>query len=137
VPRARGIGFDLPAQALHVNRHGRRAAERVPPDLLEQLAPIEDLPGVLHQECEQVELQRRQVDQTVSDRDRSGARIEQDRADLDRLAVAPWSGSPEDRAHPRQELARRERLDDVVVGAELQARDPVTLLAARREHHHG
>ena len=48
-----------------------------------------------------------------------------------RLARA---AAPHDRAHPRDELARRERLDDVVVGAELETDDAVDLLAARREH---
>ena len=42
--------------------------------------------------------------------------------------------SPQDRPDPRHELARAERLDDVVVGAELEADDAVGLLAAGGEH---
>ena len=40
-----------------------------------------------------------------------------------------------DRADPRDELPRRERLHDVVVGAELEADDPVDLFAPGGEHH--
>ena len=42
-------------------------------------------------------------------------------------------GAPQDRADARDELLGAERLDDVVVGAELQAGDPVGLVAARGE----
>ena len=46
-------------------------------------------------------------------------------------------GAAQHRAHARSELARRERLRHVVVGAELEPDDPVRLLAPRREHDHG
>ena len=42
-------------------------------------------------------------------------------------------GAPQDGADPRDHLASAERLDDVVVGAELEADDAVGLLPARRE----
>ena len=42
----------------------------------------------------------------------------------------------EDRLDPEQELARAERLHDVVVGADLEADDAVDLLALRGEHDH-
>ena len=42
--------------------------------------------------------------------------------------------SAQHRSHPRHELLRAERLHQVVVGAELQADDPVGLLAPRGEH---
>ena len=38
-------------------------------------------------------------------------------------------------AHARDDLLRREGLDDVVVGAELEPEDAVDLLASGREHH--
>src|SRR3954447_23489558 len=41
----------------------------------------------------------------------------------------PRADAPQDGVDPRDELARRERLDDVVVGAEAQADDAVGLLA--------
>ena len=42
-----------------------------------------------------------------------------------------------DRPHPRHELARVERLREVVVGADLEARDLVEVVVARRQHQHG
>ena len=44
------------------------------------------------------------------------------------------STSAHDGPHARHELARGERLDHVVVGAELEADDPVDLLTARGQH---
>ena len=53
-----------------------------------------------------------------------------------RAGRRPTSGSvaPEHRADARRELARRERLRDVVVGPELEPRDAVDLLVARGQH---
>jgi hypothetical protein len=42
--------------------------------------------------------------------------------------------APQDRADAGDHLAAAERLDDVVVGAQLEADDPVGLGAARCEH---
>ena len=44
--------------------------------------------------------------------------------------------APQQRAHPRDQLARRERLGHVVVGADRQPDQQVGLLAARRQHQH-
>ena len=46
------------------------------------------------------------------------------------------AGAAQDRADARDELAGAERLDDVVVGAELEAQHPVGLVAAGGEHDH-
>jgi hypothetical protein len=51
------------------------------------------------------------------------------------LAVA-LAGTAQQRAHAREQLAQRERLDQVVVGAHVQAGDAVVDLAARGEHQH-
>ena len=42
--------------------------------------------------------------------------------------------APQDALHPRQQLARTERLRDIVVRADLQSHDPIGLFAARGEH---
>ena len=43
----------------------------------------------------------------------------------------------QDSADTGDQLARLERLDDIVVGAELEARDPVDDVVAGGEHDHG
>ena len=48
--------------------------------------------------------------------------------------VARHAGAPQRGLHPRAELAHRERLGDVVVGAELEPEDLVDLLALGAEH---
>ena len=48
--------------------------------------------------------------------------------------LAALLDAAEDRLDARRELARREGLRDVVVGAELEPRDAVGLLVARRQH---
>jgi hypothetical protein len=45
--------------------------------------------------------------------------------------------APQPGAHARDQLARREGLDDVVVGADLQAHDAVHFFRARGQHHDG
>ena len=49
---------------------------------------------------------------------------------------ASGSRAAQHRPHAGGQLARRERLRHVVVGAELEPDDPVGLLAARGEHDH-
>src|SRR5262249_12691507 len=50
------------------------------------------------------------------------------------LILVPLLRAAEDRLDPGRELARGERLRDIVVGAELEPSDTVRLLIARREH---
>jgi hypothetical protein len=52
---------------------------------------------------------------------------------LARLALA----APQDGLNSEEQFAHAERLDDVVVGAELEADDPVDLFALCGKHHHG
>ena len=84
--------------------------------------------------CEQVELLRGELDAlaVLRDRPRGGS----SRSGPISIGPAARGGaaSPHDRAHARDQLAGRERLDHVVVGAELEADDPIDLLAARGEH---
>ena len=68
----------------------------------------------------------------------SGNRIQRQPADGDRLGVRGTGGrcpgAPQHRLDTGDELARRERLDDVVVGAHGQAEDLVHLLLLCGEH---
>ena len=50
------------------------------------------------------------------------------------LRLAVDVRAPQQRANARDELARRERLDEVVVGAELETGDAVLFLALGGEH---
>ncbi len=62
--------------------------------------------------------------------------VEQRAARLQLVARAPDALELQVRAHPREQLARGERLDEVVVGARLQALDRALLARARGEHDH-
>ena len=89
---------------------------------------------------EEVELLRGQRDEAAVDVDLAGHRVDAQRAVLDDASDAVGGGrrrrAPQHVAHPRRQLARRERLDDVVVGAELEADDAVDLVGAGGEQDH-
>ena len=66
------------------------------------------------------------------------ARVDPQRADLDRPAAASAAVGPaQDRLDPGDQRARVERLRDVVVGAELEADDRVDVVVPRGEHEDG
>ncbi len=54
-----------------------------------------------------------------------------------RAVVVLVAGAPQQRSHAGQQLAQRERLDEVVVGAGVEAGDAVVDLLARGQHQHG
>ena len=99
------------------------------------------MPGPGHEEGQQVELARGQ--RSVSRRpsvtsapaavDHEVAVDEHGRAGRCRRLPA----APQDRVDAQHQLARAEGLGDVVVGADLQADDPVLLAAERGEHDDG
>ena len=65
-------------------------------------------------------------------------RVDLEVADLDAgLLGGPAFDAAQDRLDAAHELARGERLGDVVVGAELEAEDAVDLVAARGQHDDG
>ena len=63
------------------------------------------------------------------------SRQEHDVAELEPVGRRRRLGAPQHGLDPRRELARRERLRHVVVGAHLEAGDAVGLLVARGQHH--
>src|SRR3954452_15114936 len=121
--------------------HGHRAGvdgRLVAPDAGHQLVAGEDVAGVRGEEPEQLELLRRELDGVAVATRLATAAVELDLAEDDRLARRRVSvAAPENRAHTRRELARRERLSDVVVGPELEPDDAVGFLAAGGEQDHG
>jgi hypothetical protein len=66
-----------------------------------------------------------------------GRRVDRDAADDERSAPRLGPGAPQHRANARDQLARRERLDHVVVGAHLEAEHAIHLVTARGEHDDG
>jgi hypothetical protein len=64
--------------------------------------------------------------------------LDADILELERLDLADLVllGAPQQRPHASQQLAQRERLDQVVVGTRVKSRDPIVDLAARCEHQH-
>jgi hypothetical protein len=120
-----------------VNVEGLGRAEPVHvPDLLDQLLAREHDAGALHQGSQQLELLAREVERLASEGGDPAGLVEPHARDLDRRARRHGGRlrPAQDRAHPSHDLSRGEGLDDVVIRSELEARDPVGLLAAGGEH---
>ena len=125
---------ELPAQPadVHVQRLGGPEPVLVP-DARDQVLAGDDLAGVPDQLGEQVELLARERELVAVQEGPARAQLDPERADHDvrrrgRLHAA------QDGPHPRDHLRPAERLDHVVVGAELEPDDPLELRPARREH---
>src|SRR6266446_6275004 len=102
---------------MHVDR-ARIAGKGVTPDPFEQLVARQDEPAMIEQLPEQVELLRRELDLLITDMHLTPARVDVQITVLNRLvlALAPLGrGATEDRADPRDELARVERFREVIV----------------------
>src|SRR5919201_278276 len=139
VPRGRNLVADTPdgddrrsipelaPQLPDVDVDGARVAgEGVAPDALQQLVAREDEAAMVEQLPEQVELLRRELDLLLPDLHLAPACVDDEVAVLELRALAGGAlrrRTPKDRAHPRDELARVERLRQVVVGADLEADD--------------
>jgi hypothetical protein len=121
---------------VHVDR-ARVAGEGVAPHALEKLVARQHEAAVVQQLPEQVELLRRELDLLVADVHLAAAGVNDQVAvsELSALALLAGGRSPsEDRLHARDELARVERLREVVVGADLEPDDLVHVLVAGRQH---
>src|SRR5262249_3407805 len=127
-----GVLLELLAEPEHVGVHGPRRGEAlVAPHLVEEPLPRQDLPAVLDQIAQEVELLARQADLGPGAEHLAGAQVETGVGELNPVHSLAGAGAPEHRAHPGQQLPQRERLRDVVVGAELKPEDAVRLLAPR------
>src|SRR5581483_9719733 len=81
VARVRRVRLDLFPQAANMHRdRARIAVKLVPPDMVEQLAALEHLPGMRSEEPQQVEFLARQLDRSVVNRHRPRARVNPQRA---------------------------------------------------------
>src|SRR6266540_5312085 len=129
------------ARDVDIERLGR--AEPVPvPDLVDEALAGDDAAGLSRQQLEKLELLAGQLHVPTTQARRPPAAVDPQRADLHDLRAFRCSfraipGPPQHRSDPRGHLTRAEGLDDVVVGAELEADDAVGLLAAGGEHDDG
>src|SRR5215210_702830 len=108
------------------------AIRRVAPDRLEQRAPAEDLARLRDESPQELELDVREVERLSVDSGDAPLGVERNVARHERLDpghVARRNAcAPEQRPDPAPELADRERLGDVVVGAELEPEHRVELV---------
>ena len=132
---ARRAPVDLLPQAADEDVDGAVAMRlAAAPELLEQLVAGDDAAAVERELVEEPELGRRQLGADAVDEGLHLARVDPELLDLDRLAARRLLAA--DRAagrgaDARDELLHRERLDEVVVGADLERVDAVVLGAAR------
>ena len=132
------IGLKLPPQPLDVHVNRLRGPCEVVPGELRELVPAEYPAGVFHQRIKQRELPLGQADRMLV-HERLGLReVEGDLADRNILvnpAATPVQvGAPQQGGDPSEQVARREGLDDIVVGSRQQRPDNLILLPALREH---
>ena len=117
---ARGSSPSLRAQVADVNVDDVVIAEPLPaPHALEQPLAAERHPRLAREHVEQVELELRQLDRLAATTDLSRRRVDlevTEATDRARLRAAR-SRAAEHRPDARHQLARRERLGDVVIGA--------------------
>ena len=89
---------------------------------------------MLEEQLQQQELGLRQLDQPLAAVDLVGDRVEHQVGVAQHLAVAVVRCAAQQRAQPRLQLAQRERLDEVVVGADVEPLDAVVDRVARGQH---
>src|SRR5215213_2967909 len=114
-------GFELSAEVRDEDLDRVRDGEGVvAPDLVEQPLPGDHEPLVAHQVLEQLELALGEVDRALAARDLVGVGVEHQVADAQRRHAARRAAA-EQGAQPRKELLALERLDQVVVGADVES----------------
>ena len=134
------VALELLAQVadVHVDRAGV-AVGAVAPDAREEHVARPHAPGAGRQGDEDLELDVGRLHRRAAHLDGALGGVDAQLVDLERLLagarLAPGHArAPQRRLHPRAELAQREGLGDVVVGAQLEAEDLVDLLGLGREH---
>src|SRR5690606_37327484 len=102
--------------------------DRLAPDIVEQLPAREDAAGVAHHEFEQAEFGRPELYLGCAAVDAMGLAVEDDVADLENRGQHLGLGPPQQGTNPCDEFRRRERLDEIIVGAGSKAPDAVAFL---------
>ena len=88
-----------------------------------------ELAAVLRQHAQEIELDRRQVDQLAGARDAAVGNVDHDVADRDRRLGRGVGRAAQDGAQARCQLLAAERLRHVVVGAGVERTDLLALVA--------
>ena len=121
--------FELAAQGADVDLDDVRIVGVVAPDLGEQLVLGENQSALADEVGKQSQLGRGQLERRTCARGEAGLLVDDDVAGFDRRAEAPRS--PQHGAHAGEQLFERERLDQVVVGSEFEAVQPILDRVAR------
>ena len=103
----------------------------------EQIPPGDHLAHVEREVVQQVEFAPAQIEGPAIEGDLMGVRVQPQAADLDRAAAgAVRLGAPQDRPDPGLDLARPERLDQIIICARVQRPDDLALVVAGGDHQH-
>src|SRR5262249_5888287 len=107
-------GVELLAQVADVGLDDVRvAAEVVAPDVLEDLSLRQDTTRVQHEETEEVELGRGELDPALAAEDLVAALVEHEVGELEQVPRQLARGATQDRLHARDDLGEAERLRHV------------------------
>ena len=104
------------------------------PDGVEQLLAAEDAAGVLHQVVEQAEFGGAQVDLVAGAADAVGDAVDDDVTVVEAIVGQARADAAEHGADAGDQLAHREGLGQIVVGAGVEAADAIAFLATRGQH---
>src|SRR5919107_4220304 len=127
-------GFQLPSEIRYENLDGVRCCKGiVAPHLFEQALARHDDAFVAHEVLEQLELTLRELDLALLAPHLVRVGVELEVADDERRAPVRRPAAQE-RAQAREQLLALEGLDEVVVGARVEALDARLDCVARREH---
>src|SRR4051812_19887259 len=127
-------GFQLSSQVGHedLDRVGDREGV-IAPDLVEQLLAADHQPLVAHQVLEQLELALREIDLPVATRDLVRIRVQRQVTHPQRGHPARWA-APQQGPQAGEQLLALERLDQIVVGADVEPLHAGLQGVARRQH---
>ena len=125
---------------MHIHRP-RFDEPLVAPDPFQQPIARQHAIAILDQIAEQLELASREPDVRAVHTHGDGVEVGQQMlAAIDDRGFLPGGigvAAPQHGAHAGRQLPKTERLDDVVVGADVEPRHPVAFAGARRQHDDG
>jgi len=128
------IGFNSLPDPLDVGiDRSLEAPVRLPAHRLEELEAGEDATRIGHQKGEKVEGHRRKLDRFPSNRDPPLLAVETKGSDLENRRF-PFRRTAQNSAYSGFQLARTERLDHIIVDADIESVEAILLIGPSREH---